>query len=156
MLSTSKHCPKHRRTRHCKTKLDADGKIERFKARLVACGNEQQYGINYEDTYAPVLDLASVRLVMALSVVWGHPARHGDIPAAYTRATIDTQDDIFMYPPLGMSLTDEERSAGGEILVMKLQRSLYGLKQAGQLWNNLLHEELIRLGHSRCMTNLCL
>jgi hypothetical protein len=72
-----------------KTKLDANGKIERFKARLVACGNEQQYGVNYEDTFAPVLDLATARLVLALSVLWGHPARHGDIPAAYTRAALE-------------------------------------------------------------------
>jgi len=42
------------------TKLVADGKIERFKARLAACGNEQQYGINYEGTFAPVFDLATV------------------------------------------------------------------------------------------------
>jgi hypothetical protein len=139
-----------------KTKLDANGKIERFKARLVACGNEQQYGVNYEDTFAPVLDLATVRLVLALSVLWGYPARHGDVPAAYTRAALEAQSDIFMYPPQGMQLTDEERLAGGEAPVLKLQRSLYGLKQAGRLWNNLLHDELIRLGYSRCMTDLCL
>jgi len=124
--------------------------------KLVACGNEQTYGINYEDTFAPVLDLATMRLILALSVIWGYPARHGDIPAAYTRAAIETQNDIYMYPPHGMSLTSEERSAGGEVPVLKLQRSLYGLKQAGRLWNNLLHEELIRLGYSRCMTDLCL
>jgi hypothetical protein len=39
-----------------KTKLDADGRIERFKARLVACGNEQKAEVNYNDTFAPVLD----------------------------------------------------------------------------------------------------
>ncbi len=43
-----------------KTKLDADGGVERFKARLVACGNEQEAGINYNGTFAPVLDLATV------------------------------------------------------------------------------------------------
>jgi hypothetical protein len=139
-----------------KTKLDANGGIERFKARLVACGNEQQYGVNYEDTFAPVLDLATARLVLALSVLWKQPARHGDIPAAYTRATLESQTDIYMYPPHGMRLSEEERLAGGEEPVLKLQRSLYGLKQAGRLWNCLLHEELIRLGYSRCVTDLCL
>jgi hypothetical protein len=67
-----------------KTKLDADGGVEWFKARLVACGNEQQAGINYNDTFAPVLDLATARMIMALSVIWHCPARHGDIPTAYT------------------------------------------------------------------------
>ena len=139
-----------------KTKLDANGGIERFKARLVACGNEQEHGINYEDTFAPVLDLATARLVLALSVLWKQPARHGDIPAAYTRAALESKSDIYMYPPHGMRLTEEERLAGGEVPVLKLQRSLYGLKQAGRLWNCLLHEELIRLGYSRCVTDLCL
>jgi hypothetical protein len=55
-----------------------------------------------------------------------------------------------------MQLADEERLAEGEAPVLKLQRSLYGLKQAGRLWNNLLHDELIRLGYSRCITDLCL
>jgi hypothetical protein len=60
-----------------KTKLDADDGVDLFKARLVACGNEQQAGINYNDTFAPVLDLATARMVMALSVVWHCPHTMG-------------------------------------------------------------------------------
>jgi hypothetical protein len=139
-----------------KTKLDSDGGVERFKARLVACGNEQQAGINYNDTFAPVLDQATARMILALSVIWHCPARHGDIPAAYTKAAIESDSDIYMYPPNGMVLTEDERIAGGLTPGLKLQRSLYGLKQAGRIWNNLLHAQLLDIGYTRCKTDLCL
>jgi hypothetical protein len=95
-------------------------------------------------------------MILALSVVWHCPARHGDIPAAYTKAAIEADADIYMYPPNGMTLTPEERATGGQNTVLKLQRSLYGLKQAGRLWNNMLHSQLISIGYTRCMTDLCL
>ncbi len=139
-----------------KTKLDADGGIERFKAHLVACGNEQQAGVNYNDTFAPVLDLATARMILALSVIWHCPARLEDIPAAYTKAAMESDKDIYMFPPKGMVLTEDQRIAGGPTPVLKLQRSLYGLKQAGRLWNNLLHGQLLTIGYTRCMTDLCL
>jgi hypothetical protein len=61
-----------------------------------------------------------------------------------------------MYPPNGMTLTKEEQSAGGTFPVLKLQRSLVGLKQAGRLWNNMLHAQLLAIGYARCKTDLCL
>ncbi len=72
-----------------KMKLDADGGIKRFKARLVACGTEQEAEVNYSDTFAPVLDLATARMVLALSVIWHCLAYHGHIPVAYTNAPIE-------------------------------------------------------------------
>jgi hypothetical protein len=112
--------------------------------------------VNYNDTFAPVLDLATARLVIALSVIWKNPARHGDIPAAYTKAHIEYDSGIYMYPPNGITLTKEEQSASGIFPVLKLQRSLYGLKQAGRLWNNMLHAKLLAIGYARCKTDLCL
>jgi hypothetical protein len=58
---------------------------------------------------------------------------------AYTKAHIESDSDIYMYPSNGMTLTKEEQSAGGTTPVLKLQRSLYGMKQAVRLWNNMLH-----------------
>jgi hypothetical protein len=55
-----------------------------------------------------------------------------------------------------MTLTQDERIAGKASPVLKLQRSLYGLKQAGRLWNNLLHAQLTGSGYTRCKTDLCL
>ena len=69
-----------------KTKTDAAGGIERFTARLIACGNEQIEGENYSQTFAPVLDMATARFIIALGVIWQVPPRHGDIPNAYVNA----------------------------------------------------------------------
>ena len=66
-----------------KTKLDADGEIGRFKAKLVACGNEQVFGVDYGLTLAAVMELSTVKVILVLAPRWGVPARHGDIPNAY-------------------------------------------------------------------------
>ncbi|GMF42084.1 unnamed protein product [Phytophthora fragariaefolia] len=62
-----------------KTKLDAEGLIERLKARLAACGNEQEFGVNYHITFAVVIDLTSVKLILVLARKWRVPAKHGDV-----------------------------------------------------------------------------
>ena len=70
-----------------KTKTDAQGKIARLKARLVACGNEQVLKVDYSLTFAAVVDLSTVKIIMALAATWGGvPAKHGDIPNAYVKA----------------------------------------------------------------------
>jgi hypothetical protein len=59
--------------------------------------------VNYNDTFAPVLDLSTARMILALSFLWHCPARHGDIPADYTKAAIESDADIYIYiciPPM--------------------------------------------------------
>uniref|UniRef100_A0AAV1U9H8 Reverse transcriptase Ty1/copia-type domain-containing protein n=1 Tax=Peronospora matthiolae TaxID=2874970 RepID=A0AAV1U9H8_9STRA len=63
-----------------KTKMTADGDIERLKARIVACGNEQVFGVDYVLTYAAVMDMSTVKITLALAVTWGVVAKHGDFP----------------------------------------------------------------------------
>eukprot|EP00644_Phytophthora_capsici_P019020 jgi/Phyca11/133345/e_gw1.420.2.1 len=53
-----------------KTKMDAKGFIERLKARLVACGNEQEFGVNYNITFAAVIDMSNVKLIFVLARKW--------------------------------------------------------------------------------------
>jgi hypothetical protein len=55
--------------------------------------------VNYNGTFAPALDLDIACLILALSVIWQTPARHGDTLAAYTKAIIESDSDIYMYPP---------------------------------------------------------
>ena len=69
-----------------KTKAGADGELKRYKARLVACGNEQVVGVDYNLTFAAVMDISTAKVVLALSATWGVPAKHGYIPTAYVRA----------------------------------------------------------------------
>ena len=69
-----------------KTKMDANGDIERYKARLVVCGNEQVFGVDFNLTFAAVMDLSTVKMILLLSRRWKVPARHGDVPNAYVKA----------------------------------------------------------------------
>lgn len=75
-----------------KTKRDAEGLIERLKARLVACGNEQEFGVNYGITFAAVIEMTSVKMIFVLAMKWCVPAKHGDVPNAYTKA--DKEADL--------------------------------------------------------------
>ena len=80
-----------------KTKTDADGGIERLKARLVACGNEneQLFGVEYDLTLAAVMELSTVKVILLLSMRLGVPAKHGDIPKAYVKAEKEEHLEIF-------------------------------------------------------------
>jgi hypothetical protein len=138
-----------------KLKLDADGAIERYKARLVARGYQQVEGINYQDTFSPVMDMTTARIIFAFGVIWGNPSRHGDIPVAYTRASPKENPEIYMYPPHGMTLTAEEAASGGNRPVLKLKKNIYGLKQAGRSWHQMLSEKLLELKYSQASTCAC-
>ena len=63
-----------------KMKTDAHGDIQHLKARLVACTNEQVFGVDYQLTFAAFMYMSTVKAILALEVMWGVPAKHGDIP----------------------------------------------------------------------------
>jgi hypothetical protein len=90
-----------------KTKTTADGNIERFKARLVACGNEQIKGVNYENTFAPVLAMPTANTVCSLGIKWDVPPQHGDVPNAYPRAYTENGMKIYMEIPQGIVIDEE-------------------------------------------------
>ncbi len=125
-----------------KRKLGSNGAIERYKARLVTRGDQQIEGVNYKDTFSPVLDMTKARVIFAFGVLWGNPPRHGDIPGAYTRDSPEVNLEIYMYPPQGIKLNAEEAASGGNKPVLKLMKNLYILKQAGHLRNQMLDEKL--------------
>ncbi|GMF15396.1 unnamed protein product [Phytophthora fragariaefolia] len=143
-----------------KKKRTPTGAVERYKARLVACGNEQVLGVNYTLTFAAVLEMTSGKVIVALARIWGVPARHGDVPNAYVKAMTEEGIEIVIMVPKGMNITPEMMAELGvddvRQLGLRLDRSLYGLKQSGRLWHKLLHETLIELGFSQCITDSCL
>eukprot|EP00644_Phytophthora_capsici_P012595 jgi/Phyca11/112904/e_gw1.23.435.1 len=108
-----------------KTKLDAEGAIERFKARLVACGNEQEFGVNYGLTFAAVIEMSSVKVILMLARKWRVPAKHGDVPNAYVKAEKEANMDIFVDLPQGMTVPIEVLKLLGvendDELVLELQ-----------------------------------
>ena len=77
-----------------KTKRDADGNLGRYKARLVACGNEQVFDLDYNFTFAAVVEMSSEKFISALARVVRVPAQHGDIPNAYVKADKEPELDI--------------------------------------------------------------
>ncbi|CAI5711699.1 unnamed protein product [Peronospora destructor] len=116
-----------------KTKRDSDGEIERYKARLVTCGNEQVFGVDYGLTFAAVMELSTVKIILVLALGWGVPARHGDIPNAYVKADKEEHLEIFIAVPQGMivpgAMLDQFGVAGSNKLALRLKKSLYELKQ---------------------------
>ena len=107
---------------------------EIFKARYVAKGFTQVYGSDYFETYSPTAKITSIRILMQISVQYDLIVHQMDVKTAYLNAPIDCE--IYVKQPEGYEITNHPK----ETLVYKLNKSLYGLKQSGRNWNNLLHK----------------
>jgi histone deacetylase 1/2 len=121
-----------------KTKLRADGSLDKHKARLVARGFTQQYGIDYLDTFSPVVKAATVRLVLSLAVSRDWHLRQIDISNAFLHGVLT--ETAYMQQPPGFQ--DPEHPD----YVCKLHKSIYGLKQSPRAWYSRLSDRLQQLG----------
>lgn len=131
-----------------KIKQKVDGSIDKYKARLCARGDLQEYGINYDETFAPVVKFATIRMIIALSTIMNWTIFQLDINSAYLYGKID--QEIYMHIPDGFY-----PSARKQGKVLKLLRSLYGLKQAGMIWFQLLHDFLLNNGFITSSLDRC-
>jgi hypothetical protein len=125
----------------------ADGTLK-YKVRLVACGYSQVPGRDFEETYAPTASYSSFCTLMHLAAVHNWHIKGIDVENAYLEAKIDK--DIYMYLP-----PEKFTRPNGKPVKVKLNLSLYGLKQAGELWFQLLRSKLIELGFSPCIYDRC-
>ena len=130
-----------------KVKYDKDGRVERFKGRLVAKGYAQQYGIDYEETFSPVVRFSSIRTLLAFAVQHNLLIHQMDVVSAFLNGKL--QEDIYMQQPEGYV------QAGNEQLVCKLKRSLYGLKQSPRCWNAVLNDYLKSIGFEQSGADPC-
>uniref|UniRef100_A0A2N9E5K6 Integrase catalytic domain-containing protein n=1 Tax=Fagus sylvatica TaxID=28930 RepID=A0A2N9E5K6_FAGSY len=121
-----------------KIKTRSDGSIERYKARLVAKGFTQEYGIDYEETFAPVARLSSVRTLLAVAASRQWKLFQMDVKNAFLNG--DLSEEVYMQPPPGLSHPPDK--------VCRLRRALYGLKQAPRAWFAKFSSTVSRLGFS--------
>ena len=100
--------------------------METYKARLVAKGFRQHYGIDYDETFSPVAMLKSIRIMLVFVAYFDYEIWQMDVRTAFLNGELE--EEVYMIQPEGFTSIDESK-------VCKLQRSIYGLKQASRSWN---------------------
>jgi hypothetical protein len=127
-----------------KAKKDAAGIIARFKAHLVAQGFSQIDGVDYDDTYAPVAQLPSSRAIIAMANRLSLELHQVNIKGAYLNGELNDNEVLYMQHPPGY----KPRDAG--TCVLRLRKTLYGLKQSGRCWYQKLSSIFDSLKFSKC------
>lgn len=131
-----------------KAKYSSDGSIDRFKARLVAKGYAQKAGIDFEETYSPVVSFNSLRAALSHAVDRDMHIHQMDVVTAFLNGNLD--EDIYMTQPPGFVKPGQDK------LVCKLKKSLYGLKQSPRCWNTVLDGFLKSLGFLQATADQCI
>ncbi|GJT51315.1 putative retrotransposon ty1-copia subclass protein [Tanacetum coccineum] len=106
---------------------DIDGKVHIFKARLVEKGYTKTYGVDYRETFSPVANIRAIRILLAIVAFYDYEIWQMDVKTAFLNGHLS--EDVYMVQPKGF--VDPKRPNR----VCKLQRSIYGLKQASRSWN---------------------
>jgi len=128
-------------------KYHQDGSINVYKARLVARGYEQILGIDYDETFSPVVRLTSLRIIFALSVGYNLIIHTMDVDTAFLNAPLE--EDIYIKPPTGFNLPPGTNC-------FKLLKALYGLKQSPRAWNIHSNGQLLGMGFTKLISDTCI
>lgn len=124
-----------------------DGWVTRFKARLVARGFSQQHGVDFDETYSPVLRYKTLRILLSLINSRDMNLELMDVQTAYLNAPL--KEKVYMSQPEGFEEGDRES------IVCLLLKALYGLKQSGREWHTHLDAFVLTLGFKRCKFDPC-
>ena len=122
-------------------KCKDDGSLEGYKARLVARGYTQTHGIDYQDTFAPVAKMNTIRIIISLAVNLDWPLNQYDIKNAFLHG--DLKEEIYMQLPPGYEGNQNEGK------VCKLRKALYGLKQSPRAWFGRFTQAMRSVGYKQ-------
>ena len=132
-----------------KRRLDTQ-EVYKHKARLTVHGGQQQHGINFWETYAPVVSWSSIRLFLTHAIRRGWHTRQVDFVLAFPQADVET--DIFMKVPAGYHLND----ADPDTQCLQLIKNVYGTKQGPRTWSKHLVRGLKKIGFTQSSVEPCL
>lgn len=119
---------------------------DRFKARLVVRGFAQKDSFNYDEIYAPVTKMTTIRTLLSIGNQRNYIFQQLDVKNAFLNGHL--REEVYVYPPDGVYCK--------EGYILKLNKSLYGLKQAAKCWNEEINKCLIDLGFRRSENDYCL
>ena len=119
-----------------------EGEIERYKARLVAKGYKQKAGIDYDEVFAPVARMETIRLLISQASQFKWPIFQMDVKSAFLNGVLE--EDVYIEQPPGYMKVGEEKK------VLKLKKALYGLKQAPRAWNTRIDSYFKENGFKQC------
>ncbi|KAJ4703078.1 Retrovirus-related Pol polyprotein from transposon TNT 1-94 [Melia azedarach] len=128
-----------------KAKQNSKGEIERYTARLVAKGYSQRAGIDYDEVFAPVARLETVRLIISLAVQNKWKIHQMDEKSAFLNGVLE--EEVYIQQPTGFEVKGQEDK------VLKLKKALYGLKQAPRAWNSRINKYFQKNGFTKCLMN---
>src|SRR5712672_2949792 len=140
-------CPKGRKVVGSKwvfrIKRGPDGNIQKYKARIVTQGFTQIEGIDYDEMFAPVAKLASLRAILVLAAEQNLEIHQMDVKSAYLNGNLE--EEIFMVPPPGLEVLNR--------MVLRLKKAVYGTKQGGQVWYEDISGTLKLMGYQHTDTD---
>lgn len=119
---------------------------DKYKARLVVRGFAQKESFQYDQIYSPVARMSTIRTLLSVGTQNMYHFEQLDVKTAFLNG--DLEENVYIYPPEGVKC--------GDGYVLKLKKSLYGLKQSSKCWNNKINESLMKLGFNRSEADYCL
>jgi transposase InsO family protein len=134
----------------CRRKRDDSGNIARYKVRYVAKGYAQIYGVDYDQTTAPTARLESFRLILHFAASLNWDLQQFDIKTTFLHGVLPPDEIAYMEQP------PRFEEPGKEDWVMRLSKSIYGMKQASRIWNKTFHDAVSGWGFKRMENEWCI
>jgi len=129
-----------------KIKHDADGGIEKYKARFVARGFSQKVGVDYDEIFAPVARYTSIKIIIVIASVMGWKLHQMDVKIAFLNGVVE--EELYIEQPQGF-IVHESGSHVCKLKKARLKKALYGLKQAPRAWYARIDSFLKSLGFTK-------